>query len=232
MEILKTLQSRIDSLSLRERGIVQFGTIAVVYLLFDFFLLEPLAIEQRRVLGEIELNNAEVLNLNTHLMEITSSSSIDPNVANREKLKQLKLQLARLDEQLQLTTAHMVPPKEMTKLLEMVLSRTQGLRLHKVNSLGTSLLVANEEAKVDGSTESDAAVSEEANSLVSTAYRHGLKIEFSGDFPNTLNYLRRLEELEWKFFWDKIEFEVNEYPDSVGAISVFTISMDEHWIGV
>lgn len=234
MEMLKTLQGKIDDLTLRERAIVLFGVIAVFYFVFDLFLLEPLSIRQQRVLSAIQLNNSELLALSVRMEQIVRRSSIDPNIANKAKLTELKQQLVRLDVELQKTTAQLVPPKEMTKLLQMVLRNTQGLRLHKVNSLGTTPLIANEQAKVANAPESEASIPTDAQEsrAVSTAYKHGLRIEFSGDFPDTLNYLRALEELEWKFFWDKIDFEVNEYPDSVGTISVFTISMDEQWIGV
>lgn len=235
MELLKTLQNKIDDLSLRERGIVLLGIIAVIYFLADLFLLEPLAIQQQRVLSGITLNNAELLALNVRMELIMGQSSIDPNAVNKEELKRLKQELARLDAELQMTTAQLVPPKEMPKLLEMVLRRTEGLRLNKVNSLAAEPLIANGEAKATGATASDTAgnaTTQQDNGTVSTVYRHGLRIEFSGDFPGTLNYLRKLEELQWKFFWDKIEFEVNEYPDSACAISVYTISMNDQWIGV
>jgi len=227
MEMLKALQNKIDDLSLRERAIVQFGIIAVIYFMCDLFLLEPLAIQQQRVISEIGQNSAELMELTVQMGQIIEESTTDPNAVNKKKLKQLKQELARLDADLQMTTAQLVPPKEMTKLLEMVLRRTEGLRLYKVNSLGTAPLFANEKAEATSSSDSGA----QENRMVTTAYKHGLRIEFSGDFGGTLNYLRKLEELEWKFFWDEIEFKVNEYPESVSSISVFTISMNEGWIG-
>jgi MSHA biogenesis protein MshJ len=235
MEMLKLLRGRIDDLSFRERGIVLLGIVAVIYFVSDLLVLEPLSTQQQRLLAELKLNNAELVTLSIQMEELVRERRIDPNTANKKKLQQLDQELTRLDEELQLTTAHLVPPKEMTKLLEMVLRRTEGLRLRKLTSLGTTALIANEEDKGSGPTQSHPADNRShagRDEAVSTAYRHGLRIEFSGDFPGTLNYLRKLEELEWKFYWDKIEFEVNEYPDSVGTISVFTISTDAQWIGV
>ena len=44
--------------------------------------------------------------------------------------------------------------------------------------------------------------------------------------------MKTLEGLEWKFFWDTIDYQVGEYPISSIAITVFTISSNEHWIGL
>ena len=67
---------------------------------------------------------------------------------------------------------------------------------------------------------------------INNAYRHGLRIEFIGDYLTTLDYLKSLEKLEWGFFWDNFELEVKEYPDAKAAIEIFTLSLRQQWIGV
>jgi len=42
--------------------------------------------------------------------------------------------------------------------------------------------------------------------------------------------LRRLEALEWNFFWDRIEFQVKDYPDSSASIRLYTLSLTSDWI--
>ena len=64
------------------------------------------------------------------------------------------------------------------------------------------------------------------------AYKHGLRIEFEGDYMTTLDYIRGLESLELRFLWDSLEFQVEEYPRSRVSITVFTLSLDQDWIGV
>jgi MSHA biogenesis protein MshJ len=70
-----------------------------------------------------------------------------------------------------------------------------------------------------------------AAGALDAAYRHGMQMEFSGDFFATLEFLRRLEALEWKFFWESVRFDVTEYPQAIATVRVFTLSLDRNWIG-
>jgi len=44
--------------------------------------------------------------------------------------------------------------------------------------------------------------------------------------------MRELESLEWRFFWDNLEYEVIEYPRGLITFTLYTISLDKDWIGV
>lgn len=234
MITLKTLQNRVDSLNLRERAMLLCGVLVIFYFLFDLFVMQPLEISQRRVQNALVQKNAEMIALNVQLQQIATTSGEDQQEQDRHELQRLRQELTALDQALKQATANLVPPQDMPKLLQRVLGQTDGLRLKKVTSLGSSPLVLGEPAVQDGEPGEAPAqpVAEVETSVVSTAYKHGLQIEFEGDFFNTLDYMRRLEDLEWNFFWDGIAFKVVEYPEATGTLSLFTISLNKDWIGV
>ena len=62
-------------------------------------------------------------------------------------------------------------------------------------------------------------------------HKHGVRLKLQGSFFSVLDFLRKLEQLEWKFFWDAVEFRVVDYPDATVEITVYTISMEPTWIG-
>ncbi len=228
METIKSLQAKIDDLSLRERGILVLAVIVVTFFVWDLLLLQPLTFRQQSIESQIQVSNAELLALLTQAEQIAMKSAQDPNIAKKAELRQLTRRLEELDAELGQTMAQLVPPRDMSKLLELVLRRTPGLDLRKVRSLGSRPLQS-------GTTDSNDPGMDDTvvqNAPVSNVFRHGLRIEFDGDFAGTLNYLKTLEGLEWKFFWEAIDYQVGEYPISSIAITVFTISSNEHWIGL
>lgn len=63
-------------------------------------------------------------------------------------------------------------------------------------------------------------------------YKHGILLELNGNFASTLSYLRMLEKLPWKFYWDAMRFEIQEYPQAKISIIINTLSLDKEWVRV
>ena len=225
--MIKDVQEKIDNLTLRERGIVFLGILFVLYSVWDTFLIQPLVVEQKKIKTELKQKQTAQLALNTRIQKLVLAKDDDPNAANREKLAQLKSKLKEVESQMQASTAQLIPPENMAKILETVLHNTKGLELVEVKGLGATALVKTEpkEGQKDKTEQA-------SGDGLENAYKHGLKIVFEGDYMSTLDYIRKLEELEWNFFWDSFEFNVREYPESLAAITIFTLSMDQNWIGI
>ena len=234
MKILKYLQDKIDGLNLRERAMVLCGILLVMYFALDLFALQPLQDSQKKVQNALLQKNAEMAALNARLQQILETGKDSEEERNKLEIQQLRQDLAALDKALNEATASLVTPQQMAKLLQMVLGQTNGLRLKKVTSLGSSPLLLSgtaDQAGQPGAT-GDETTPEVDGTVANTAYKHGLQIEFEGDFFATLEYMRKLEELEWNFFWDGISFKVIDYPEASATLSLYTISMDKIWIGV
>jgi len=63
-------------------------------------------------------------------------------------------------------------------------------------------------------------------------YKHGLRIQLSGQYPDILRYLGALEALPWKVFWGEVQLQTEKYPVSRVTLVIYTLSLDEAWIGV
>lgn len=63
-------------------------------------------------------------------------------------------------------------------------------------------------------------------------YKHGILIELSGSYPATLQYLRMLEGLPWKFYWEAMRFEIVDYPTAKISIVINTLSLNKEWVRV
>jgi len=234
MEQLKKIALKIDSLSLRERGIVFLAIIMVIYTAWDSVLMGPLEIEQKTVITDISKKNAERLILVTGLQESMKQNAIDPDKESLIKLKSLRSKLIDIQADLESSTANLVTPNDMPKILETVLHKTGGLTLNNLRSLGVTPLVSKvlDEGDTGLSLPSDLDENNLTADNLDNAYKHGIRIEFTGDYLTTLEYLKSLEELEWGFFWDSFELNVNDYPEAKSSVEIFTLSLREEWIGV
>jgi len=63
-------------------------------------------------------------------------------------------------------------------------------------------------------------------------YKHGILIELRGSYTATLQYLRMLENLPWKFYWEAMRFEIDDYPNAKIIIVINTLSLNKDWVRV
>ena len=233
MEQLKKIAEKIDSLSLRERTVIFIAIIALIFIVWDSSLMSPLEIKQKKFISDLNIKNAERLVLNKRLQDLIAKSHEDPDRENLDKLKTLRSKLIDVQAELENTTHNLVSPKDMPKILETVLHKTGGLTLVNLKSLGVTPLVAKEETKQEVTADISKDTEKKLTAdNIDNAYRHGLRIEILGNYLTVLEYLKSLEELEWGFFWDNFELKVNEYPDATASIEIFTLSLQQEWIGV
>lgn len=84
--------------------------------------------------------------------------------------------------------------------------------------------------------EPNSAKTEEANTAEKapkpTLFRHGLEMQMRGSFAAILSYLHATENLPWRLYWDALEYKVEAYPNAKIVLRVYTLSVDEGWIGV
>lgn len=209
---LHTLQQSVDALSPRERVLV-FATITLLMVLAWYLvLMQPLtqqAIDKQ--------NNIETLRQNVE----TSNHSFEEQVLqlsgsgsdHQRRLLQMQDRIDKINEQLGEYAAELIDPKEMARVLEGVLEEQSHLRLVRIRNLAPEALPA------------------EAETQATTFYRHGLEIEFEGNFFDCLEYLQQIEALPWRFYWQLLDLEVLEYPTNRVRVEVSTLSLDKEWVG-
>lgn len=233
MDKLKQLLARIDALTVRERAIVFVGLIAILFSIWDAMLTAPLANRQNTLNLQLNSKNAERLALNTRLQQMIVDGSKDPNAAKLVQLKTLRSKLVEVEAELDSSTTNLVSPQEMPRILENVLRRSGDLTLLSMKSLGVRPLLEKEE---DGADVNETGAKRSSKALTSdnitNAYKHGLRLEFEGNYFSTINYLKSLEQLEWSFFWDNFKLDVIDYPDTRASIEIFTLSLAQDFIGV
>lgn len=214
---LKQLATRLDALTLRERGFVLIAIVAVLFLLWDTFMMQPLYHEQETNEQKIAEKRQSIDKLAQTLQEVTQRSGNNPNERLQSEQQELQRQIAQLDERLGTEAANIISPRRMATVLQEVLRRQGALRLIAVRSLPAEPVLALDSA--------------EDMILPGNIYRHGIEIEVEGRYLDLLAYLRDIESLPHAFVWDQLEIATEKYPRNRIRFRVYTLSLSEGLIG-
>lgn len=215
---IATLQTRINELTLRERGILFLVLVFLLYLVWDAMLVGPQELSQKRLLSEISKVRTDITTLEQQKLEIINRHSVDPNAAETRELQQLTETMQQIESVIAEAVNGLVEPKEMARALESVLKGQQQLTFVRTENLGATPLLDVEPTE---GTVSAAGI-----------YKHTLRIELEGRFLQTRDYLQALEQLPWRFHWEAVELTMLDYPQARVVITVNTLSLSEGWIGV
>jgi MSHA biogenesis protein MshJ len=222
---LQRVAERIDALSLRERALMFVGMLAVLFVLASNVAFSSLFAERTRLDRELTVKRDQTRALQAEIEKIAAERGRDPNEANRKRLTELKVQLREREGALSAVLHGVVSPREMARLIEQALARNRALTVVAIENLAPVPLTG------DGA-EAAPAGAPPAAPASGGMYKHGLRIELTGRYPDILRYLHALETLPWKVFWGEIRLEAQTYPVSRVTLVLYTLSLDEAWIGV
>ena len=220
----KTYSERFNALSLRERLLLLIAMLALLIIGWNQFLWEPLKREQNRLVTETGKIKEQVKMIDLQLKGLMLRHSRDPNPKMRDSIAGAKLALTQQQARIEGLTRTLVEPEQMASLLEEFLIRNGSLQLVTLETLKTTALISPEESATVNQ--------QEIEKPLVNLYRHAFIIEFEGDYFATLEYLRALEMLPRKFFWEGVTFRVETYPRAKVRLQLYTLSLAEGWIGV
>ena len=215
---LRRLAERIDALSLRERGLFFVTVLVLLYFVASGLVLGPLRREQQRLETELQVKREQTAAINAQVQKIVHDATRDPDQENAARLKAARERLAQLDPQLARVTQSLVSPRDMARFVEQVLTRNRALQVIKVESLAPVPVEA-------GAPAGPAAPA-------SGIYKHGMRIEVRGRYPELVNYLHALENLPWRVFWGQVTLASEDYPMSRLTLTIYTLSLRQSWIGI
>ncbi len=209
---LEPLLATVESLSLRERLLVFVTGLMLVGSAWYLGLMQPLDKQATRNRTEIASLRERIemynQNLEVEVLQISNTGTGD-----REKLARIQGRIDEINERMGGYVAELIDPAQMSLVLQGLLKKQSKLRLIRVRNV------------------SPEAMSASADALTTTFYRHGLEIEFEGSYLACLEYLERIEDLPWRFYWQLLEIEVLEYPRNRIRLEVSTLSPVVEWIG-
>ncbi|SET64322.1 type II secretion system protein GspM [Thalassotalea agarivorans] len=221
-----TYNNKFLELSPREQILILCSGLFVVFFLVFNTMISP-------SMDAIDEHESQISSLTTKKSQTVKSIAVlsegikkDPNEAIRTQIEQYKSQLTDVDKDLLSLTNELIGPVQMRQALVNMLKQTNGVKLTKFEQLPTQVLVSPSKEKV---TEDGEEVTVKSDLYL---YKHSIRITLSGRYFEIRNYIKSLEKMEWKFFWQAFDYKVTEYPTGELIIEMYSLSTKKEFIGV
>jgi MSHA biogenesis protein MshJ len=142
----------------------------------------------------------------------------------RVRSAQLRQQLQEKNSYLQSLHDRLVEPDRMVGLLEQVLNKNGKLQLVSLKTLPVSPVMP----QGTNAAEPGAKADNEQKQI----FKHGVQITVRGSYLDLLQYLAALEKVPVQLFWGDVSFSVDQYPDAVLTLTLYTLSLDKTWLAI
>lgn len=214
-------QSKVDGLKVRERALVLLTALAIVYMIWDIVIFNPLAVAKADVDEQVQNLNNKIAAMQQEEQAILSAVNADPDRDIKQQVAAAQDKLTSLNESLAELSLGLVPVEQLAIILRDVLRTTDSLELIKLRTLPVeAIAVTDADANSDG---------EEKRAGV---YKHQVLLEVKGNYRELLVYLHTLESMNWRFYWEELHFAEERYPNAIIQLQVYTLSTDEGLFGV
>ena len=221
LESLKKIQERIDSRIIRERALIFLTIMAVIFMLWNF-VQATIDTKMEATRAQLDTLATQRITMQTQIAAATQSLLNDPNKIKNEQIKQLEEDIRKLETELQSVSQNLIKAEQLPLALQEVLQKVDQLTLLEVNTLPAQEL---QFVAADGSSKGDA----ENNAGV---FQHVVELRVKGSFNQVVQLLISLERLPWRFYWQSLDYKVEQYPHAEIKLRVYTLSSDEGLFGV
>lgn len=214
------LAERHDAMTLRERGLIFFSVMAVLYFFSNSLVLTPIFKYNQQQEQILSTRHTQVKKLEEQIQQALNGDKNDVAAEQQRRLQALRDQLAQHDPALAGANRSLVSPTEMVELVEQILLRNRALQVIHFENLPPELL----ETSTPGSVTAGAAAA-------AGIFRHGMQIELRGRYVDIVHYLHELESLPWKMYWGRFALSAEDYPNSRMTLVIYTLSLRPGWVG-
>lgn len=198
-----------------------------VYLLWDLLIWQSILKTQRAVTAELTTLNAQ-LEITQQQLQATSSSKKSP--AYKRLLQQyqnLEAQSQSVQESLASYQQQPIDAGRFTYTLKELLKKNNDLRLLRLESAEDKPKSTSNSVKLPLDGDISPYVQAEFAADLGLMVRQHIVLELEGKYFSVLNYLQRLEALNWQIFWDNLDYQVTEQSIGRARIQLHTLSLKE-----
>ena len=224
---LQNLMEQIDSRVLRERVLIFFTVLAVLFLFWQLLVQSRIDQTTKTLEAEQAQLTTEQQMLDSKIATLTLQMASDPAIAKRKNISDLQANVAQVEARLAGLSQGLISAELLPNVLQDVLARTTSVQLLQVRTFPASELQLESpllNARANATSDTSASGT--------GVYKHSVMIRVSGTYAELVKLLQDIESLQWKFYWDSLNYTVKQYPNAEIDIQVFTLSSEEGLLGV
>lgn len=201
-----------NALTSRERYLILMTVFLCLFFGWYGLIFQPTQKKLIEIKNELQTVTLKIATQRQMSIELESRQKNDPNVEKQKQLVQLKTEYQKWQNNLSLANKNLIKPTAMIPFLNDLLQQDNRLSLITFDKLPTIISIDLGEQQI--------------------IYKHGLTLQFNGNYQATLEYLQKLEASNWHFFWDSIHYQVTEYPLAKVSLNLHTLSLEKSWLHV
>lgn len=209
------IREKVDSLSSRERVIIAVTIVAVIFGIYNHFVLDPFLKNRKDIKDQLASIAPEMEMMQQSMDSLIRRQANDPNVSLRRAIANKNKKVKELESVIESETRRLIDPKKMPKILGYLLSRQSALKIDSVKSASGEPIYFDAERKNP-----------------SGLFKHDLTMSLEGTYYQVQSYLQNIEEMAEQVYWDDMTFESKQYPIGVLKLNVHTLSTSKELIGV
>jgi len=218
------LKEKTADLSFRERSILAMVMVVAVAFIWLETIYSNIETAQKHVNATKSELMRQSVTQTDRLSELTTLLAHDPNEPLRQQQIELNAQLVSLRENIESRLSHLIAPEKMADVMQTVLSDYKGLKLISARNLPVEPLLINDKHEKKQNNK-------QPEPQQAVIFAHGFEMMLSGNYFQTLEFLQRLEQMNG-FYWQKLDYQVEKYPNAKITLQLNTLSLEEDWIGV
>lgn len=209
------IRDKVDALSPRERVIIAVTVVAVIFGVYNQFVLDPFLKHRKELQQQLAAIGPEMEVMQQSMESLIKRQANDPNISLRKSIERKSQKVAELEEIIKSETKRLIDPQKMPKILGYLLSRQSALKINSVKSASGEPIYFDAERKKP-----------------SGLFKHDLTMSLEGTYYQVQSYLKNIEEMAEQVYWDDMAFESKTYPVGVLKLNVHTLSTSKELIGV
>lgn len=200
----------------REQYLIAIISIALVAWLGFVLLVEPASKARAGVDRQIQQARTQVNTAQQQVNTLQAQLANDPNSELMRRQQQLQTRNTRLENQLD-SLAEFIEPAQLLEWMRAMLTGTSNQRGSASNQQGLTLRTFDTFAPQPFL----------AGSAGATVLQHNVVVELEGSYFAVRDYLQRLQDLPFGFYWQGLDYQVDAYPLARVRLQLYTLSQAE-----
>jgi len=213
-ERLGVVSDWFEALSFRERIAIAGALVVGLLLGIEALAWAPARKRLDSAEAQIASLDSQRATLQQELDKLDQEEALDPDAAVKRQLSSFDKQVSALDAKLAAQKLQLIDPAQARPMLQALIANVQGLRMVGLHTVAPTQILDTEGADMP------------------PLYRHGLVIELEGDYLPLLDYLKALESLPWRLYWDGLEMKAEDPGARKFRLELYTVSLRKEWIRV
>ena len=215
MHQLYQWRQKIEKLSERERALALLMVLALLIGLWYLAVYSRQLQAKKEMDAKIITVQAQIQTSEAKRAQLLALIQVPLTAELIGQYTRLLAELKSLETNMHNYQQHSIGEKDLSKLLHDILMKTTGVSILDFTTIENTVHLNQKPTEPSGLKTTQVM----DNNLKHKNYRLVLK----GSYFQIMLYLKRIEALNWKLYWDRFNYIVTDYPDAVATLEFYTL---------